>query len=507
MLALYDADSNSLQSYGETLDEAGLYERILRRFAEREVSKNQPGLHGQALGGEVEHELLRLSVAAFAMFNRGRQWISDEELSADLAALLGTSDSRSQPTSGFRLPATPAQTVTSRFFFIHQAQAIRGDARLTTTEFLHATFGEYLAARLVLAELAELAALAATRSRRIADTSFLHALLSFAPLTTRGTVVQFTESLARQLPDDQRAVLRGILLAAFQSSLRQQKDSTYDRYGPAGTTMPARCAACSANLLLLAVITGGPVTGRTLFPHADFPAAEWRKHAMLWRSQFTTDAWQALVADLSLERIWDSDDRDVRIGIGPWSPPEIDPCWTSKISLGKDELIGWVRGDTPSLIKESYFTCDTPEDIAWHALAPITRKLDNATPPVRDSAHATVAFGALPGELATSVTHAIIKVWITSSGPCRDQELEQAYEDCLQVIQESRPEEETESRNTYYALLLRQLAADKDRLSAEFLNSVHSLFNDAILTRSYLANNPLLRSWANLAFPNQGTTT
>lgn len=437
MLALYDAGGNALQQAGETLDEADLYERILRQFAEREISKNAPGLHGQALAGEVEDELLRLSVAAFAMFNRGRQWVSDDELSADLAALLGTKNVGPPAATSFHLPATPAQTAISRFFFIHQAQAVRDDARLTTSEFLHATFGEFLVARLIVRELAELGAVARTRSRRVADIAFLHALLSFAPLTTRGTVVQFTETLAKQVPEDHRTFLRIILLTAFQASLEQQKDSTYDHYGPAGITMPIRYAAYSANLLLLTVIIDGPVTGRSLFPHADFPAEQWRRHAMLWRSQFTTDAWQTLVASLSFDRTWEAGDRDVCIGTGPWTPPEIDPYWTFKLSPGKDRWLGWRRGDTASLVKESYFTCDTPEDIAWHALAPVIHELDNIATTPADGMHATTAFGTLSEELAVSVTHAMIKVWTTSSRPCSTEELEQAYENCLQVIQGS----------------------------------------------------------------------
>jgi transposase len=148
LLAFYDADGNALQDEGASLGEADLYEAIFSRFAEREVRKDHRGLAGAPLLAAVEEELLQLSVAAFAMFNRGRQWVTDDELSADLAALLGTSTTP-RSARGFHAPPTAAQLVIGRFFFIHQAQAIRNDALLTSCEFLHATFGEFLVARLI----------------------------------------------------------------------------------------------------------------------------------------------------------------------------------------------------------------------------------------------------------------------------------------------------------------------------------------------------------------------
>jgi hypothetical protein len=186
MLALYDADSNALQRVGSNLSHAELYERLLSQFAEREVRKERLDLDGEALKGEVDLQLLRLSIAAFAMFNRGRQWSTQSELDADLAALLPQNESRSAPGS-FRAPLTTAQLVMGQFFFVHQAQAIQEGTRLSAFEFLHATFGEYLVARIVANELRGLAAMetvAIDRSRRSSpDDSYLRALLSFAPLS------------------------------------------------------------------------------------------------------------------------------------------------------------------------------------------------------------------------------------------------------------------------------------------------------------------------------------
>jgi hypothetical protein len=200
MLALYDAEDSRLQRGDAELSQAELYERLLTRFAEREVRKAGAGLPDDRLAREVDQELLRLSVVAFAMFNRRRQWVTEAELDDDLGTLLGGPPSAAAP-AGFRAQLSAAQLVIGRFFFMHEAQALRDDTRLRTYEFLHATFGEYLIARAVsreLRDLAEDARRATDRSRPTqADDGFLHALLSFAPLSLRGPAVAFlTELLA-----------------------------------------------------------------------------------------------------------------------------------------------------------------------------------------------------------------------------------------------------------------------------------------------------------------------
>ena len=82
------------------------------------------------------------------MFNRRSQWVSEADLDADLSMLLGASRDIRQP-SGLQTPLTSAQPAIGRFFFVHESQATRDGLRLQTYEFLHATFGEFLVARLV----------------------------------------------------------------------------------------------------------------------------------------------------------------------------------------------------------------------------------------------------------------------------------------------------------------------------------------------------------------------
>jgi hypothetical protein len=500
MLALYDADDNALQRHSAELGEADLYERILTRFAERELRKTQPGVEADPLRAAVEAELLRLSVAAFSMFNRGRQWVSDEELSADLTALLGASDTRHAP-AGFQAPATPAQLVVGRFFFIHEAQAMRDGVSLTTCEFLHATFGEFLSARLVLRELGDLAAVAATRSRQATDDGFLRALLSFAPLTMRGTVIEFLTTLTQQLSGDTRGLLRGLLLVAFHDALEPRTDWSHDRYHPGRVSAPARHAAYSANLLIIIALIGGPVTGRELFPDGLFPASDWRRHAMLWRSQFTGEGWKNLAAALRLQRIWHAGDREIRVSLEPWSTPRLDPFWTFRIPPEGERRKGhggWYQIQVEDICRESYFVCDTVDDVIWHGLEPIVQQMDLSAP--EDESEATTAFGVLSEERAASVTHAMIRLWLASSDPAGTQKLHQAYEDCLNVIERSRPEEHTATLNEYLARVLRQLAADSERLSTEFRAEILSRLKRSILEEFYLSGHPAIRHWAIQAF-------
>ncbi|HET9255483.1 MAG TPA: hypothetical protein VFO16_09805, partial [Pseudonocardiaceae bacterium] len=200
-----------------------------------------------------------------------------------------------------------------RFFVIHDAQATRDSTRLKTYEFLHATFGEYLIARLVTRELADLvdtATRSATRSRPAPpDDAFLHALLSFAPLTLRGTVVSFLSDRLRMLASAERNVLCGVLLDLFHHSLMPRHETSYENYQPYQISLPSRPAHYSANLVLLAVLAAGEVTGKQLFPQSIQPVQDWRRLASLWRSQLPENGWDNFVETFELHRGWDDDHR------------------------------------------------------------------------------------------------------------------------------------------------------------------------------------------------------
>ncbi|MEV4170835.1 hypothetical protein [Nonomuraea sp. NPDC049709] len=376
MLALYDADANALRLMREDLHEAELYERLLTGFAARQVRKSDEHLADAELERAVEDELLRLSITAFAMFNRGRQWVMEDDLEADLRALLPAAQETTQQAHGFRRPLTRAEGVIGGFFFVHTTQALRDQQRLKTYEFLHATFGEYLVARLVVRELADLAEeLASAESRRRParpDDAYLHALLSFAGLTVRAPTVDFLEyGIERLIPADRRALLTRHLCELFSQSLMARPGSAYDAYQPARIEVTARCAVHSANLLLLALLSSGaPIPGTELFRvEQPEPANElWRRIARLWHSQLVRAEWESLTRTVrvrhflrdgtrmmvvAVERNPFIDSQDLVFHTWPFDavPEQLyrvesaDSTWMREISFRDDTSLGHLYAD------------------------------------------------------------------------------------------------------------------------------------------------------------------
>ncbi|HZN19658.1 MAG TPA: hypothetical protein VFB84_15975 [Micromonosporaceae bacterium] len=471
MLAVYDANSNALQREDVALGHADLYERLLTSFAEREVGKTAGALPVSAFANAVEQELMRLSIVAFAMFNRNRQWATEAELDADLTALLG--DIRQQRRrSDLRAQLTEAEVVIGRFFFVHEAQATRDGSQLRTYEFLHATFGEYLVGRLVvreLSELAETAELHTTRSRLTrADDAFLHALLSFSALTTRATVVSFITERLTTLSPARRQLLRELLLDLFHEALGPRHSNAYDDYQPYPAGIPARHAAYSANLTLLAVLVGGEVTSRDLFPDSDNGVEPWRRMALLWRSQLSpTEGWNGLVHMLDLTRGWEDGRRVVRLSraTDDEQTPPIDLRWTYGVVQPMDpgsSTFRWRHYSHDDLRRHSYFLCDRADDTTMHVLEPFTASLD----PTVATLH-TITDGR-----AISPANALITLWLAAGERTPVGDLVAAYQICLSIILHGFFDSATLDaavRESYCSLVFRQLAADRDRLPAAWV--------------------------------------
>ncbi|MFI6496041.1 NACHT domain-containing protein [Nonomuraea typhae] len=377
MLALYDADGNVLQLTTGELGQAQLYENLLRSFTGRELRKVRP----EAPEPDVEDELQRLSVAAFAMFNRNRQWTDEDELNADLAALAAQTP---QPRGrSFRAPLTAAQQLVGKFFFVHEASAIRDGARLTTVEFLHATFGEYLVARLIRAELANLADDWETKRRRSrqtpVDDGYLHALLSYAALPSRANIVRFLGELLRGAEEARLATVRELLLSLFHTALEERPRTNYPDYRPVALSVPARHAAYSANLLVLSALVKADLTASTLFPGADDVIDAWRRQALLWRAMLTEGAFSWMATAIGAERVWTRKGRDLRIRIAsPALEAKVNPLW----SLGADPAspaVGYQTYKRHSVIsRENRFTCDLDLDLLTHALEPLRERYPDA---------------------------------------------------------------------------------------------------------------------------------
>ncbi|HEY8983973.1 MAG TPA: NACHT domain-containing protein, partial [Streptomyces sp.] len=258
MLALYhsvDPDPDDTA----TMSRAILYERLLRLFVRRQITKLEPRLRPEDLERKTENELDLLSVIAVAMFNRGRQGVTAEEAEHDLVYLRAPDN---------RLTTPEPRLLFGRFFFIHEARARFDEgAERRWYEFLHATFGEYLVARKIV--------------RTLDHPALLFAVLSFAPLTDRAQIIDDLRDLA---PSTER--LRELLSQALFSV---EGDTGYST-GPVAVTY--RHACYSANLLLLVLAPGNPLHFSEIAGE-EAPRESWRVLATLWKSQFSPGEWDA----------------------------------------------------------------------------------------------------------------------------------------------------------------------------------------------------------------------
>lgn len=406
MLALYDTDGNALQRRSASLGRTELYERLLKDFARREVRKHFPAITEANLERAVETELLRLSVVAFAMFNRRSQWVSEEDLDVDFSALLIDREAYIPESGKSPDRLTVAQLTIGRFFFIYESQATHNNREFRTYEFLHPTFGEFLVARLVVRLLA-----AIPTTGRASDSSpqdrevdgMLHAFLSFAALSSRIPVVFFVGDLLDQLDVQRRVAIAEFLLRRHSIALFPYGESAYSGYQPLSLTVTTKHAAWSANLVLLAVLAAGEVAGSQLFPQEPDPGMAWRNEAMLWRSQLTGYGWEGLFEVIALDRHWNDERREFRLSRndGTFVPKAPDMNWHFSVRpIAETRKVIYIQQAHNSLTMQRRINLAAvmTENIMAHALNPIT-----STFPVIANACITLDDGVV-----VSATHALI---------------------------------------------------------------------------------------------------
>ena len=406
MLALYDTDGNALQRRSASLGRTELYERLLRDFARREVRKHFPAITEANLGRAVETELLRLSVVAFGMFNRRSQWATEEDLDADFSALLIDREAYIPEAGKPPDRLTAAQLTLGRFFFIYESQATHNNHQFRTYEFLHPTFGEFLVARLVVRLLAVIpttdrASDSSPRDREV--DGMLHAFLSFAALSSRIPVVFFVGDLLDQLDVQRRMAIAEFLLLLHSIALFPYGESAYSGYQPLPLAVTTKHAAWSANLVLLAVLAAGEVTGSQLFPQEPDPGMAWRNEAMLWRSQLTGYGWEGLFEVIALDRHWNDGRREFRLSRndGTFVPKAPDMNWHFSVRPIAETRKGiYIQQAHNSLTMQRRinFAAVMTENIMTHALNPVTSNF-----PVIANACVTLDNGVV-----VSATHALI---------------------------------------------------------------------------------------------------
>ncbi len=451
MLALYDATGNPLRGLGgRGIRRVDLYERLLMEFVRRQVVKHSDPLPPSAEAEAVELELGRLGVIAIGMFNRRRQSLTADEADRDLGGLLGESGSA---------------LVFGRFFFVHEAQAVVAEEHLRSYEFLHATFGEYLVARLVCAELGRMRVEAERAATKGYDDSVLRALMSFVPLSDRAHVLDTLRELTGPSGPRWHRGLPGLLRSLFHMADRTGDGLPGVTYHPDDRRPTERDAVYEANLLLLALVVEDGFLASDFLSVTD-PVDRWRRCAQFWRSQFGKASWESFARAVALERAATD-----AVGAGTADTPE--PTTDLWISLqGTSELtddVSWIlqsdvlgpaayhdpRGvDAADLTRRLSLLCDTDVQHVLHALAPLLRTLPNTLRTYRvDEDQRTV-----------SGTHALLGLLCRGAG----RPLAAHYAEVLDVLRNLPGGE----RPPVTDLLVRHLVHDADRLPEETLRAL-----------------------------------
>lgn len=480
MLALYDADANALQrgtstDNAQSLDEAGLYEELLTSFAAREVSKADTTVCGPDMRTRVEQELQRLSLVAFGMLNRRRQWVTEVELDADLVALFGRT--HTQPDT-FRAALTQADVVLGRFFFVQRAQAIREGSRLQTYEFLHATFGEYLCARLTVQLTASLSSRQSTLTvdPPTVEDDLLYALLSFAPLSSRQLLRFVRARCSHHVPAAHRPQLAELLISVLAEST-MRTGHRYAGYQPAELAVSARHGIYGANLVLLILALVDRITASSLFRGSPDPPKTWHRCVLLWRSALSEQEWTDLALALSIRRIRRRPTRDLEIYLShdPREPHEpVDLYWHYPYHPSDNEqgYVLWHRAYWEEVGHKMDIVGGTNDSTICHALEPLFHWLGPAI----------TTFLGRGNNPASSMANTLTSLWLSSIPGGPDEEIDFLYQQCTGFLT-LWPKWDATLRRKVITLVLSCLRADATRLptatTLEYLTAAVSAREDA----------------------------
>lgn len=309
MLAIYAADPSQAPLNDPSLSNAELYRRLIDLFVVRQVSQKSP----EPLAPDIIKDLTvknswRLGIAAFAMFNRGHQYVTAAELNQDLAIFAPSRNPR--PLTTFDTPIDDADRTVENFFFIHSPTLNDGATpALRTYEFLHATFGEYLIAQVTMKLLVQMAATRKVLSANpfgevvASDDLGLFALTSHQAFVKRRPIIQFAGGLFSALEASEQAGVLDTLDELIRVFHDRALTDSHSAYQPARATVITRIANYSANLVTLRVLLnpeqGTPLEGPLTQDDAT-PLATWRSTVHLWKSGLDPEGWGELIDAITL---------------------------------------------------------------------------------------------------------------------------------------------------------------------------------------------------------------
>ena len=316
MLALYDTSDNALRKH-QNLQATELYGSLIRDFVEREKKKD-PAFEEKehkVRKREIEKEIERISIAALGMYNRKALHITSNQLDDDLKLL-------STVNAGQDL--RDSEKLLGSFFFIHDLTTRSADVeeteKLRAYTFLHNTFGEFLAAYYIVAQLYNLLDDLKHHTDKYEDAMFSmkdkkgwYACLSFAPLFRRPVVGQMIREwtpqffsnkgfsaedtvdtirnlMNRELP----RILRGEIIAELETV--SQKFRVND--DKCDVDLMEHLSIYANNLLCLAALLTGAVN---LDRIEEMVPRAWNKLLNLWRYTFEENEIAAFAGQFELK--------------------------------------------------------------------------------------------------------------------------------------------------------------------------------------------------------------
>ncbi|ONI90030.1 hypothetical protein ALI22I_14080 [Saccharothrix sp. ALI-22-I] len=308
MLVIYAADPDNPPLDDHNLSKAELYGRLIRSFILRQVrDKSSRRPSEDHVTTRAAQSGWQLGIAALAMFNRGRQYVTDRELNQDLAVFAPAE--ATAPATTLDTPVSDADRTVENFFFIHAAALNeKAETGRRSYEFLHATFGEYLIAEVTLTLLRQMvvqrALPAANPYLRSAppDDSLLYTLISHQPFVKRKPILELAAGLFAALDQGTRTGVLAVLDDLIRSFHDRARSDPHPDYAPARTTLVSRIATYSANLVCLRVLLDKdvPTPVQSLFRHEEDSLDPWRSTVRLWQSGLDKEGWQSLVDELTL---------------------------------------------------------------------------------------------------------------------------------------------------------------------------------------------------------------
>lgn len=272
LLARFDAHGNALLRH-RNLTRAQLYSSLIRDFILREQEKDQkfrskPDFQRREI---LDRVFCRFGIVAMGMYNRSSTFINSDQLNQDLSYFTGEENMEQDGDQLF-----------GSFFFIHTSKAKAQQKNLYAYEFLHNTFGEFLAADYMARQLHP--------DEPCPDRQYV--CLSYAPLFSRPVVPEMFRELMedskdatiRALDELLRCSLHGILSGEILTKLITV---SADRAGHLDKQEPIRhLAIYTANLLILRAALGDyTIALRDYHAETDI----WDRLLSIWKYAFTQE--------------------------------------------------------------------------------------------------------------------------------------------------------------------------------------------------------------------------